>query len=789
MFKNYFRVAIRNFLKNKLHSGINISGLAVGFAASIMIFLFARNELTYNAFHENAKSIYLVYKERITPTGTQITRDTWLPMGEALKNDYPDITNAMRTWDDNDWVTYEGKKFQENVTYADPSLFDIFSFPLVAGDPAALFSDINSAVISQEIAKKYFGEENPIGRTITIDYRTDYVVRGILEEIPQNSSIQIDILVPVESVPFYEENKENWDGSWLSTFVQLSDDASAASLEDQFPKFVAKIWGEELNKSMNLKLTPLLELYNELTDANVYAYILLGIAGIILVIASINFINLTTARSIERAREIGLRKVLGAFRHQLVKQFLNESLILCALALVLGICLLEFFLPVFNSYYDMSLVMNYLGNLDTLLALLGLGLVVGLASGLYPALYISRYLPSESLKGKLKSSSAGLRLRYGLVITQFCLAIILIIGTTVMWKQIRFMKNANLDFDKENVIAIPVRRSDFENREQAQLALETFRNEVERHSGVTSVASSTHVPARWPGWFVFAYPTDRDDSQRLRVRRSFVDANYFDTYGIEFLEGRNFSEALATDAEESMIINETALRDIGWPSAKDRQVRVGDTVYNIIGVVKDYHFQSLASKVAPVLHFYRPPDNSVHRVVSVKMAAGNVSPALDYIRERWQELDPTRAFDFVFVDENFDRLYENENRLAAVASSFAVIAIIIACLGLFALASLMVTQRTKEIGVRKALGASVGNIVLLLTMVFTRLVGIAFVIAAPIAYLAAKGWLGDFAYRTNIGLEVFIAAGLLSLIIAFLAVAYHSIKAALANPVESLRYE
>ncbi len=790
MFKNYFKVALRNFIKNKLNFSINTFGLAVGFAASIIIFLFVRNELTYDDFHENSESIYLVYKERITPTGTQITRDTWLPMAEALRNDYPSIKNAARIWDDdNSWVQVEGNRFQENITYADPALFEIFTFPLLEGDLSTTFADINSAVISQEVAVKYFGETSPIGKSITLNYETDYIIRGVLDEIPQNSTIEIDILVPCESAAFYEENKENWDSSWLSTFIQLSEGNTAESLETQFPQFVAKIWGEELNTSMNLKLTHLPDLYNEITDANTYAYILLGISVVILIIASINFMNLTTARSIERAREIGMRKVLGAFRRQLIGQFLNESLVVSILALFLGIGLLELLLPVFNTYYDLSLSINYLSHFGTISGLFALAVIVGLISGFYPALVISRFQPSESLKGQLKSSPVGRKLRYALVLTQFCLAIILIIGTGVMWNQVQYMKNANLNFDRENVIAIPVRPSDFENREQAQVSLEAFKNELRQYSGIKSVASSTHIPGRWPGWFTFAYPTDRDDSQRLRIRRSFVDAHYFDTYGISFAEGRNFSEQLATDADNSMIINETALRDIGWNSAKGRQIRVGETIYNVIGVVKDYHFQSLASEMAPILHFYRPSDHGVHRVFSVKMTGGNGVTTLDYIKEKWQTLDPSRAFEFFFVDENFDRLYENENRLSAVTSSFAILAIMIACLGLFALASLIVTQRTKEIGVRKILGASVLGIVLLLTGVFTRLVGLAFILACPISYFAANKWLADFAYRTDLGIEIFMLAGLLSIVISFFTVSYHSVKAALANPVEALRYE
>ncbi len=789
MFTNYLKVAIRNLLKNKLHSGINIAGLAVAFAASIIIFLFARNELTYDAFHKKADSIYLVYKERITPTGTQITRDTWMPMAPALVQDYPVIEKAARNWASQSWVEVDGQRFQESVDYADPTFFEMFTFLFAKGKPESAFEDLHSAVITKEIARKYFGNADPIGKRITIDYQTDYVIRGVLEDIPQNSTIELNIVVPVESAPFYEQVKDEWGGSFLFTYVQLAPGITPAQLEQQFPEFVTKIWEAELNKSMNLKLLPLPELYNDLTGAHVYAYILLGVAGIILLIASINFMNLTTARSLERAREIGMRKVLGALRLQLIKQFLMESLVMAILALVVGLGLVELFLPMFNSLYDVALSVSYTGDFLNILALLGLAVTVGLLAGSYPSVVLARHQPADALRGSSKSTVSGLRLRYAMVITQFCLAIILIIGTGVMWQQLQYMRQANLNFEKENVLAITIRANDFQDEEVAQVRIESFKNELRRHSGIVSVASSTHIPGRWPGWFTFAYPTDRDETQRLRVRRAFVDANYFETYGMEFVEGRNFSEQMATDAEQAMIINEAALRDIGWPTGTGRQVRVGETVYTIIGVVKDYHFQSLASEVAPILHFYRPPDSGVHRVISVRLASGDIRPALSFIRDKWQAVDPSRKFEYFFVDENFDRLYASENRLTTVTGAFTVLAILIACLGLFGLASLMVAQRTKEIGIRKTLGATVTNIVLQLTKTFTLLVGLAFIIACPLAYYLANTWLNDFAYRITIGLEIFVSAGILAVVVGFVTVSYHSIKAALMNPVDSLRYE
>lgn len=789
MFKNYLKIALRNLMKYKLNSFINIFGLGVGLAAGIIIYIFAHNELTYDAFHKNADSIYLVYKERLTPTGTQITRDTWLPMAPALLADYPAITNAARLWDDNNWVTVGEQNFQENIVYADPALFTMFTFPLAQGDAATIFSDLHTAVISKAIARKYFGEQPAVGKRITIGYNTDYVIRGVLEEIPRNSQIQINILVPVESSPIYERNRNEWGGSWLSTFIQLAPQTVPATLEAQLPNFVAKTWNAELNKSMKLKLTPLLALYNELTGAHTYAYILLGVALIILLIAAINFTNLTTARSLERAREIGMRKVLGAERLALIKQFLQESILLVLFALLFGLCLVEMVLPWFNKLYELELRTDYWQNPLNLLGLLALVLTVGLLAGFYPAFVLSRQQPGEALKGRLKSKPAGLRLRYGLVIAQFCLAIVLMIGAGVMGRQLQFMKNANLHFDKENIVAIPVQASDFRNPEEARARLETFRNELRRHSGILSVASSIQVPGNWPNSFTFAYPTDREESQRLRVRRALVDAHFFATYGMQFREGRNFSEQSATDAQESLILNEAALRDLGWPNGVGRKIRIGDRVYSVIGVIKDYHFASLANAVAPVLHFYRPSDSDAHRMISVKLAAGNVAAALEHIRAQWHALDPSRPLDFFFIDDNLNQLYQSEIRLSAVTGTFTGLAILIACLGLFGLSSLMVAQRTKEIGIRKTLGASTANIVLLVTKIFNKLVLVAFGLACPLAYFATKRWLQGFAYRVEVSWEIFALAGLLALVIAFLTIGFQSLKAALTNPVEALRYE
>ena len=790
MFFNYIKIAFRHFAKNKLNGFINIFGLAVGIAAAIMIFLYTNHELTYDAFNENAENIYLVYKERPTPTGTQITRDTWLPMAAALRSDYPAIKNAARYWTDNEWVEVGEQKFQEEIAYADPALLEIFTLPLAKGNRDGAFSDINSVVISQEIAKKYFGDADPIGKTLRMAFRYEFTVRGVLAEIPDNSSVQIDIMVNPESQQWYERNAENWGSSWLYTFILLNQDAKPSALEAQFPAFVSKTWGADETKGLTLKLLPLPALYNDLTGANTYAYILLIIAVAIILIASINFMNLTTAGSMERAREIGMRKVLGAERTRLIRQFLTEAVLMSLIALAIGIGIVELILPFFNALYDLPLALNFQSNYIIIRDLVSLGIVVGLLAGAYPAIFLSRFQPNEALRGKLQRSPKGAKLRLGLVVTQFVLSIVLMITTGMLFLQLQHMKSANLNFNKNNVIAIEANQNDFADPEAAQQTLTTFKNELRQFSGIESVSSSSTAPGEWSGGFTFIFPVNPgQEPERFRMRYCAVDAHYFDTFKMKISEGRAFSEDLEAEAESSVILNEAAVRAFGWSDVAEHKVRLGDSEFNVIGVVKDYNYNSLAEAVAPVVHFYRPPDNSRHRFISARIAPGNHTAALGFIRDKWQEIMPGNPLNFFWIDENFDRLYENEERLLTVASAFATLAIIIAGLGLFAIASLMITQRTKEIGVRKVLGATTGNITVMLSKHFMAIVLVAFVIACPLAYYASNQLLADFAYRTSINWLLFVAAGIFSMLIAWVAVGFQSIKASMSNPVKALRYE
>ncbi len=788
MLKNFIKIAFRNIIKYKSTSIINIFGLAVGIASSIIIFLYAQNELNYNKNNENAESTFQVYKERITPTGTQITRDTWFPMANALKNEYPQINKSAHFWIDEGWVEVDEKKFDEEITVASNEIFEVFSAEFLHGNPNTVFDDVNSAVLSKSAALKLFGTENAVGKTFRIDYLESYTVKAIVKDIQQNSTFQLNILISSESIQNVERLRTFWGSSWLNTFIVLNQNASEYELENLFPDFVEKTWDSEIRESMKLKLTPLLALYDEETNANQTAYILLVIAASIILIASINFMNLATARSIERAKEIGLRKVLGAVKVQLIKQFLSEAVIMSMIALVTGVVIAELLLPKFNTMFDVSLHLDYLENINTvvLLALFGIG--IGVVSGLYPALYLSKLKPAESLKGENKTQTRKFKLSHGLIVAQFTISIVLIVGTMIMLKQIDFMKNADLKLDKDQLLVVPVEQSDFENRETAYSKIETFKNSLLSNSNIYSVTSSSHVPGAWNDWFTFVYPDDREDTERLRMRYAIVDNEYFSTYGINTQMGRTFSKEFETD-KEGVILNEAALKAIGWTDIENKFFRRGENKLHLVGVVKDYHFESLVNKVEPIFHVYRPPDNRSHNYLTIKLNTADISSSIDFIRSKLYELDPNREFNFNFVDENYQRLYANQDRVANVVAYFAFVGIIIACLGLFALTSFTIVRRKKEIGVRRVLGASSNDIIVAVSKEFIRLVIVSVVLSIPVTYYLINKWMEEFAYKAGINPLHFVIGSLFALVIAFGTIYFKTLKAAHENPINSIKYE
>lgn len=790
MLKSYITIALRNLLKRKGYSAINLAGLSVGIAAVILIFFYAQHELGYDRFHERSDDVFLIYKERVTPTGTQVTRDTWIPLASRLKAEYPAVEEAVRMWTDTEWVRAGAQRFEESVTYTDPSLFDVFSFPLAAGDAESALANPTSAVISYDVAAKYFGDDNPLGQRLTIDNVGEYTVTGVFQPIPANSSIAPDIAINMVSVPGYAEAENDWGGSFLFTYLLLRPDGSRADLEARFPALISSIWDAEVASRTNFKLEPLADVYDATTGNRRYAYILLAVALVILLIGAINFTNLATARSLERAKEIGMRKALGAQRRQLTIQFIGESTLLSLGSLVVGIALVLLTLPLFNSLYGLNLSFDLTANPLLPAVLIAFGVGVGFLAGAYPALVVSRFNPIATLRGGKSSAMETLGTpRRVLVVTQFALAAALISGTLIMESQVEFLQQAELKFDSENVIVVSIEASDFDDPESAARRIETFKNEVARSTSVSAASSSSHAPGQWQGWFSFVVPEGWGDQNPLRMRLAFVDDAYFETYGISLVQGRAFDPTRATDEQAAVIINEAAMASFGWQDAIGRILTRGGDEYTVVGVARDYHFNSLRNEIAPVLHFYRQPENDVHSFIAARVMPGEEREALAAIGDAWARLDPSRPLPYEFADQTFANLYEREQRLASVIGAFTILAILIACLGLFGLASWSVAQRTKEVGIRKVLGASHRSIVMLLSKDFIVLVVVALIVAIPISYVAMSKWLADFAYRVEMRPTTFALAGGAALLIAFVTVSTMAMRASIADPVTTLRYE
>ena len=795
MIRNYLKIAFRNIVRFKVFSTINIFGLAVGIASSILIFLFVRNELSYDAFHKNADDIYLVQKYRHTAVGLKILNDTWIPLLQKLENDYADVDGGTRLFNSNDWVQTTGKhKFRENITYADPSILTVFTFPLKLGDPSTALKNKNSIVISGEIAKKYFGDDNPIGKSLEINFSNNYTITGVLDKVPQNSTISTDFIAPFGSAVDENDPKvqKNWNGAFLNTFVKLKDGATGAAIEAQMPEFIKNIWGEDGpngSKQLELKLLPLLDWHNNLANTRTFAYILIFIAIVILIIASVNFMNLSTSRSLERAKEIGMRKVLGAGKPQLIKQYLGESIFMSFLSLLIGLGISELLIPVMNDLYKLDISHSFFFVPSTILILLAICISVGVVSGIYPALVLSHFRALDSLSGEVKTSKKGIFFRNILVTIQFALSVILIAGTIIVWNQTNYMKDHNTNFDKDNVVVLPVSLGDFGDRKAAVNKIELFKNELKRNSNIIDVSSSMSVPGNVTNANVFATPEDWKSPQPLRMRITANDEDFFKIYKIDFIDGRNFSKEMTTDKKDAIILNESAMKDMGWIKAIGKKVKIGGSFFSVIGVVKDYNTESLEVEVRPLIHFYRTTESSAPRFLSVKYNSKNTEAVLAFLKSKWRDLDPERSFDYFFADKNFEMLYASQDRMVTVVSYFSILAIIIASLGLFGLLAFNIVQRRKEIGIRKVLGSSTSGILLLLTKKYLLLIILANLIAFPLTFYLMNQWLHEFAYRISINAWSFFIAGFIVLAIASLSICIQAIKAATENPVNSLRYE
>ena len=806
MLRNYLKIALRNLKKHKGFSFINIAGLALGIACCLLILLLIRDELSFDRFHEHRDQVYRVVNQHPGQfyMGTDFIAVTPAPLAPALMTEFPEVIKATRIDSSNEVIiSYQNKRFYEDGFYwTDSHFFDVFSFPLIQGDQSKALNEPYSVIVSERMAHKYFGDEDPIGKIIALNNRYDFVVTGILKDVPRNSHLQFGFLAPLITLSRIREQEdflEGWGNYSYYTYFLLQKGYSPEDLEKKFPAFVEKYLGERFRQrrqrdpsyvASRFFLQPLkrIHLYShlnfEISPNNdiKQIYLLSALAFITLLIACINYMNLATARSASRAKEVGMRKVVGAERRQLIRQFLGESIFICCIAVLLAALLVELFLPAFNSLVGKSISFHFYRNWEFFIGLICLALVVGIVSGSYPAFFLSTFRPVTVLKSGFKTEAKGSFLRKILVIFQFAASIILVISTAIISGQIEYIRNKKLGFTREQVVVVPVKDRELRQNHKP------LKNELLQNPSVLGCTASTWLPnnirtnvgdTTWDGM---------EEGTDLQVYLLEADHDFIDVFGIELVEGRNFSREFSTDSE-AYIINETARRIFGWEKAlgkrfgfRNEQVGPGP----IIGVVKDFHFLSLHQEIEPLaIHL---TDNRMS-YLSLKIDTENIPRTIGFLKEKWKIFSPNSPFDYFFLDDDFEKMYRSEIRLGKIFASFTALAIFIACLGLFGLASFTSEQRTKEIGVRKVLGASVSNIVILLSKDFSKWVCIASLIAWPVAYYFMSRWLQSFAYRTSMGIWIFLLATALAFLVAMATVSFKSVKAALANPVESLRYE
>jgi putative ABC transport system permease protein len=802
MFKNYIKIAARNLFKQKVYSFINIFGLATAIAFCILIFLFVRDEIAHDSFHEKADRLF-----RVTilnkDEGGRISAHAMNPppLGPALKQEFSEVIRMARFKKKGDVVAYQGKSTRESITLVGPDFFEMFSFPLIQGTPQTVLQDRNSVVLTEHMAKKYFGQEEPLGKVLSIKLGArfyDFIVSGVAENVPSNSSITFDFVVAFDRVEDFTPKRQlnQWTGFTTLTFIELQKGVPALDLEEKFPGFIKKYKGQDSGKyrggdysSVQIRLQPLKDIYlnTHITSSYqsgsspVYSYILSGIAFLILIIAAINYMNLAIARSTIRLREIGLRKVLGASRKKLIHQFLGESFLFSFISLSTGIVLAEIFLPAFNSFTGKTLAIHYLSDWTTLSSLIILMLLVGFLSGGYPALILSGFHPADVFRSPLRIGGKS-KFSRGLVVVQFFLAIFLIISTLVMSRQLAFLQKKKLGFSGDQVVIIPTQGS-----VPGTLLVDRFRNELTFYEEVSRVTGS--VQSLGNDRTYIASPV-LFEKKRVMSHYFLVDHDFLDTIELDMNEGRNFSRKFQSDPEESVIVNQALVKEMGWQSAIGKRIKTfmgRKELLTVIGVVKDFHFESLHHSIKPAILYIEP--RWPLEFIYVKIDPGNILKSLDLLGATWKKNAPNFPFLYSFLDEEFDKLYRDDKRWRNILSTTAVFAILISCLGLFGLSALAIARRTKEIGIRKVLGASVQGIAGMVSFDFLKLVALANVFAWPMAYFAMNRWLRNFAFRNDIQLGVFFLAAAMAAAIALITVGLLAVKAASADPVDSLRYE
>ena len=795
MIKNYLKIAWRNIWKTKGFSTINILGLAVGMTACFLIALYVRFELSYDNYHTKANRIYRLVCDVKTPTETLTEESiTSGPMALNISKDFPEVENFVRITPENLLIRRENVKFQEaSLFFADSTLLELFDFTLLEGNKRKALTEPFSIILSSSAAKKYFGKENPLGKNLLLTSDGfNAKVTGVIEDIPENSQFRADVFVSMSTLA--KMNNSNFDEQWgnfgFTSYLLLKPRVRATVLESKLPSYLeAKVGKEMAQSKMSYKLflEPLRDVYlRSKRDGfesgsinNVYIFSI--VALFILLIACINFVNLSTARAVERAKEVGIRKVVGAFRLQIMRQFISESVLICLLAFIISLLLCLVLIPYFNYLAGKEVSEGLFHQPVYILILFLLAVLIGALAGFYPALVLSSFKPTTVLKGKFSSNAKGLFLRKSLVIAQFVVSISLIVGTLIVSNQLSYMRNQNLGFNKDQTLVLQT---------NGDARGKILKEAIKSILGVLSSSVSSSVPGGGNPVAYSEIENKTGDMQIANLSVYFIDYDYIPQYKIELLAGRAFSKDYGTDTAQAMVLNESAIKLFGFSSPQEaigKRYSQWGSEGKIIGVIKDFHFRSLQEKIEPLSMRYGQGNGG--GLVSAKINSKYTNAVVQAIEKKWQEIIPDRPLEYFFVDEYFDRQYKSENRFGTLFLNFSTLAIFISCLGLLGLVSYNTAQRYREIGIRKVLGASISTIVKLLSIDFLKLVCIAILIASPLMWFLMSKWLEDFAYHIDISWWTFILAGSIAICIALIVISSQTIKAALTNPVKSLRSE
>ncbi|TKG94043.1 FtsX-like permease family protein [Puteibacter caeruleilacunae] len=804
MIKFYAQSAFRNLVKNKFYSVINIVGLTIGIMACVFIMLYVQSELSYDKFHENSHRIYRV---NLLSTGNN-DNNNWAkssaPLKNAMLDEIPEVEEAVRVttyW--KPVMQYNDKVFNETKwCFADDNFFNVFTSSFIQGGPSEALVKPYTVVLTESTAKRYFGDENPLGKTLTRKYNYDWTVTGVIKDFPENSHLKPDFIASIKSRPY--NTSSNWINNMLYTYVLLKEGASSQAFDTKLEAIVSNHVGQYLMQHKGTSLEEFTAKGNkykyytqslhkihfdkevvgdlELPVNSIYMVLFSIIAVSILIIACINYMNMSTARSVNRAKEVGLKKSLGSNRKHLVLQFLSESIFVTLIALVLALILIKVLLPTISNLIDKRLVFSYTDNLSTIPLLLVFGVVIGIVAGSYPAFIMSSFSPLKVLKGINKSEGSHSYLRSGLVVFQLIVTIILFSGTFLINKQLNFLQSKELGFNKENLIIV-------KNAHYLWNQKSALISELREQSGILEVSNSIQVPGRSSSANLFFNELANDAKW---MNQLWVDNNFLKTYEIELVQGRFFEEGNPTNSK-SIVLIESALKDLNIDDPIGKKLYKGkktdETALTIIGVIKDFHLHSLHQEMSPLVLINNDRAlKSSGQFLSVRIS-GNIQENLKNIEKTWNKYAGGQPFVYSFFDEDFGRLYAFEKRTKKITTVFAVLGILITCLGLLALATFVAEQRTKEIGIRKVNGAKISEILAMLNRDFIKWVAIAFVLACPIAYYAMNKWLENFAYKTELSWWIFALAGVLALGIALLTVSWQSWRAATRNPVDALRYE